>query len=284
MIMKHLNYILTMALATIVVSSCAIRLDKKKVMESIDFADKYMLSASSVYVDKDSTFVSFRTLNFNGGDAIDCYRLVQSDSFKIRIHAPENIIPLIAVELSDDGQLNIYRKKTDFASIKNISSDIVVTVFAPSLDSIAIAGSTDLECDAYKSPNALTISMSGSGDAEFGQLSVSSFSATMIGSAEMDIKFLKADIADISISGSGNAKVSNMDVRNFKSMIAGSGDVKLEGGRAESADYNIAGSGSVDASELICGNTIYSIAGSGEVKYINSKGHVMKANRKGEEK
>lgn len=120
---------------------------------------------------------------------------------------------------------------------------VTVTVVAPQLKAVALAGSGDVIINGFQSPR-LALAVSGSGDVRASGLQVEEL--------------------ELSISGSGDAVASGTAAK-LGVRIAGSGDVRTGELKADDVSVRIAGSG--DAVVHAEKTLRVSIAGSGDVRY-----------------
>ena len=138
---------------------------------------------------------------------------------KIKIKAPDNILPLIQIEVSD-GLLKIGAEKNRY----KLKEPIIIYVPVDShLKQVDIKGSADIYSEKNLETKALNVGIYGSGDVE--------------------VPNLKAEKAAISISGAGD--VSAYVTEDVDISIAGSGDVIIKG-NPKKVKQKINGSGGVN--------------------------------------
>ena len=167
---------------------------------------------------------------------------------KIKIKAPDNILPLIQTEVSD-GLLRIDTGKNRYT----VKEPIIIYVPVDSrLKKVVIKGSADIYTEKNLETKALEVDVYGSGDVRL-QVDASSLALKIDGSG------------DIRVGG----KTDNLSIN-----INGSGDVEVPNLKAEKAIININGSGGVSA--YVTENVDISIAGSGDVTI---KGNPKKVKR-----
>jgi len=156
---------------------------------------------------------------------------------KIRIKAPDNILPLIQTEVSD-GLLKIGAEKNRY----KVKEPIIIYVPVDSrLKQVDIKGSADIYSEKNLETKALNVGIYGSGDVRL-QVEASSLALKIDGSGDIRVGG-KTDNLSININGSGDVEVPNLKAEKAAISISGSGDVSAY--VTEDVDISIAGSGDV---------------------------------------
>ena len=156
---------------------------------------------------------------------------------KIKIKAPDNILPLIQTEVSD-GLLKIGAEKNRY----RVKEPIIIYVPVDSrLKQVVIKGSADIYTEKSLETKALEVDVYGSGDVRL-QVDVSSLALKIDGSGDIRVGG-KTDNLSININGSGDVEVPNLKAEKAVINISGSGDVSAY--VTEDVDISIAGSGDV---------------------------------------
>jgi len=158
---------------------------------------------------------------------------------KIKIKAPDNILPLIQTEVSD-GLLRIDTGKNRY----RVKEPIIIYVPVDSrLKQVVIKGSADIytEKSLEVDVSSLALKIDGSGDIRVGG-KTDNLSININGSGDVEVPNLKAEKAVINISGSGD--VSAYVTEDVDISIAGSGDVTIKG-NPKKVKQKINGSGRV---------------------------------------
>jgi hypothetical protein len=156
---------------------------------------------------------------------------------KIRIKAPDNILPLIQTEVSD-GLLKIDTGKNRY----KVKEPIIIYVPVDSrLKQVVIKGSADIYTEKNLETKALEVDVYGSGDVRL-QVDASSLALKIDGSGDIRVGG-KTDNLSININGSGDVEVPNLKAEKAAISISGSGDVSAH--VTEDVDISIAGSGDV---------------------------------------
>ena len=275
MIMKQITILSICALALTLTSSCAIRLDKKKWMDEAIFRQRNKVEFSGEYVTKDTVVSPFRNLCLQ--TSFSDYEIVQSDTYKVSIYAPEDFMQYIDLTSDEKGGLSI-RASLDNSRIWIVPEETKITVYVPSLEALSVSGSGDVRCRRFENPGELALTISGSTDLKFDFLSATGLSVSAAGSCDLGFGILQAKTADMALAGSGDIEVSDLQVNAVSASVAGSGDLELRG-HAESAKFSVAGSGDINAAKLKCPATSVSVKGSGEIKYQDKDGNVLRTEK-----
>ena len=156
---------------------------------------------------------------------------------RIRIKAPDNILPLIQTEVSD-GLLKIGTGKNRY----KVKEPIIIYVPVDSrLKQVVIKGSADIYTEKNLETKALEVDVYGSGDVRL-QVDASSLALKIDGSGDIRVGG-KTDNLSININGSGDVEVPKLKAEKAVINIKGSGDVSAY--VTENLDISIAGSGDV---------------------------------------
>jgi len=156
---------------------------------------------------------------------------------KIKIKAPDNILPLIQTEVSD-GLLRIDTGKSRY----RVKEPIIIYVPVDSrLKKVVIKGSADIYTEKNLETKALEVDVYGSGDVRL-QVDASSLALKIDGSGDIRVGG-KTDNLSININGSGDVEVPNLKAEKAVININGSGGVSAY--VTENVDISIAGSGDV---------------------------------------
>ena len=156
---------------------------------------------------------------------------------KIKIKAPDNILPFIQTEVSD-GLLKIGTGKNRH----RVKQPIIIYVPVDSrLKQVDIKGSADIYSEKNLETKALNVGIYGSGDVRL-QVEASSLALKIDGSGDIRVGG-KTDNLSININGSGDVEVPNLKAEKAAISISGSGDVSAY--VTKDVDISIAGSGDV---------------------------------------
>jgi hypothetical protein len=172
--------------------------------------------------------------------------VVQGQEYKLDIQADDATLEKIKVEFEGD-ELSIECKHGS-----KIEQPVLITITAPSLNAISIAGSADLFIEKSYEAKEMDLSIAGGGSMNLNKLMVEKVSS--------------------SVAGSGKLIMNDLEALKVNCSVAGSGDVSINGQKAgESEDFSIAGSGNIDASAFETFESKVEIAGSGDCKVFVSK-------------
>jgi hypothetical protein len=184
-----------------------------------------------------------RELTWSGGDTLDIaapadVRYTQADGpAKVTVSGPRRLVD--AVELRN-GRLEL----TNNSGWRRHGGGLTVVISAPGVKRFSLEGSGKLDIDGYRQ-DSLKLDLSGDsdvtvkGDAKTLDLKIS-------GSADADLGDLKLQSADVDISGSGDATLAPTEAANLR--ISGAGDVTLLT-RPKKLESDVSGSGSVHQAE-----------------------------------
>ncbi len=162
------------------------------------------------------------------------------DSFRIKAEGDDAALKMLRF-LVKDGKIVIGRKS---GSGGWKGSAATITVTAPTISTIALAGSGDIEAAAL-SGKAAKLSIAGSGQADIAAVDAESLDVSIAGSGKMKLAGKVAD-AKYSIAGSGGLDAANLASQTAKISIAGSGTANLTA--TGTVNAKIAGSGNIKVS------------------------------------
>lgn len=189
------------------------------------------------YTSETRSVGDFQAITLSGGIAL---RLKQAESTRVTVRGDANVLPWVELNVDAGKALRVGWKRGATVSTR---SPVVVEVMAPTIRSVASAGSGDVDIDALK---------------------VARFALSVTGSGDVRARGLQHDELGISVSGSGDVKLAGQSGR-VRISSSGSGDVDTAALAANEVTINIAGSG--DASVQASRALTVSIAGSGHVVY-----------------
>lgn len=138
-----------------------------------------------------------------------------------------------------NGELRIRRKSSSWSL--GDSGEALITVSAPALRALAIAGSGSANVDRMEG-DEVKLSIAGSGDADIAKLTARKFEGAIAGSGSLKLAG-GADSTDISIAGSGSVLGERFASPAVDISIAGSGDVTMASDGT--VDASLMGSGDV---------------------------------------
>ena len=180
----------------------------------------------------------------------------------LELRADDNILPLIETRVVDRGgvpTLEIGSKDGARYSTRNV---VVATIDLIGLRALTLAGSSDVACEALKSP-VLQIAVSGSGNLRLHQLDVDQLMVRVSGSGNVDFSG-RATTLGLKIAGSGDANTRALEADDVAVSVAGSGDVIVNA--RKTLNVSVAGSGNVAYTGAAAVTS--TVAGNGRVKKL----------------
>ena len=207
------------------------------------------------------------TRNVSGFQAISTHGAVklvlrQGTREGLELRADDNILPLIETRVVDRGGVPTLEIGTKDGASYSSRNPVVATIDLISLRAITLSGSSDVVCEALKSP-VLQIAVSGSGNLRLHQLDVDQLAVKVSGSGNVDFSGRAATLG-LKIAGSGDANTRALEADDVAVSVAGSGDVIVNARKTLSV--SVAGSGSVAYTGTAAVSS--SIVGSGRVKKL----------------
>ena len=227
--MKHLALLVA---TMIVASSCIININSK------------IVRGNGIAAQKTVEVTDFDAVSVLG--SMDVVYTQSEEPVSVVLHADENLIDLIVVEVKDN-KLVVSTEKGYSISPK---ADTYVSVKSPGISSASIIGSGDIEIkDALVVDGPFRFSVTGSGDLEADSLICKELECSISGSGDIDAGPVTAESISLSIAGSGDIDLKLKDAGDVKARISGSGDISLYG-NAGSLDSKVTGSGDVHTTGL----------------------------------
>lgn len=181
---------------------------------------------------------------------------IPSETFSVVVKAPEKVKENMIIKVID-GVLQIssqemWGKNKRYLILNGYSSnneDVKITVKAPSLNEVSIAGSGDFKCNSTMKTQKLVLSVAGSGDIDINNIEAQFVSASISGSGDIDAGLSKVAKTEASIAGSGDIEMKFSDCGHVEANLSGSGDIELSGD-IKSLSKNIIGSGEFHTDKL----------------------------------
>ena len=222
-----------------------------------------LFSGKRVVASKNYVTKKISVDNFDGLSVAGSYDVVVTQrpgKPKVEVYTSDNIVDLLDIKVQG-GVLRVGFKKG-----YNLSYDrLEVRIWAEELNTIALAGSGDVDLSNGLKADNLNISVAGSGDITGAGLECGTLQVSVAGSGDVNMNRVVCDALKSSVSGSGDMKLVDITVSQVKTSIAGSGTVTLTG-TADEADFSVAGSGDLYAQNMKTKRVSSSVAGSGNIK------------------
>ena len=170
------------------------------------------------------------------------------------IHAPAAVLERLTSSV-DDGVLTL---GVEPGGPGLLAGRISYELTLPSLESLEVDGSGDVESDVAGDDLAITIN--GSGEVGIDDIDAGTVSLTISGSGDVELNG-RSDALDISIDGSADVRADGLDSKDVAVELDGSGDIDVSA--SSTLAVSLSGSGSVtyDGDPEITKD----ISGSGEV-------------------
>lgn len=224
--MNRLSFVAATAAAALALSSCAVQ-------------DAFGLFGSGRVVQSERPVAAFVAVHSAGSAQV---RIHKAATQRVVVTADDNIQELFEVGVKGGTLWLSFKPGTSVSRV----SKLVVDVYTPELDGLALSGSGGASFEDRFSGERLDLSVGGSGSV----------------SGELRYSLVAA-----SISGSGSVRLSG-EGRELRLSSAGSGSFRCAAYRAETVDVALSGSGSAEvyASESLSA----AVVGSGSVRYRGS--------------
>lgn len=255
--MKTLTTIIATAILAFGMQACSQKSTNTYTSSGI-FGGK-TVKASNKYVTKDIRVSNFTGLNVAGSPSVIYTQ--KAGKPQVEVYTSDNIVDLLDIYVKD-GTLHVGFKKGTSVSYNKLE----VRVSSETLNSIAVAGSGDIDILKGLKTERLHIKVAGSGDINMDNISCAGkLDISIAGSGDISGNNISCTELKTSIAGSGDMKLTKIASTSADASIAGSGTVQLDG-ITEDAQFHISGSGDLFASELQAKNVSASVSGSGEIK------------------
>ena len=178
---------------------------------------------------------------------------IPSDTFSVTVKAAEKDRENTIIRVKD-GVLQIspegtWGEKKKYLIFNSNHDDMEITVKAPSISSVNIAGSGVFKCNTTMKAPHLLLSIVGSGDIDIKNIEAKLVSAGIVGSGDINVGVTNASKAEAKISGSGDIDMKCHNCDDVVADISGSGDITLSG-NTKSLDKSVSGSGDIHTEEL----------------------------------
>lgn len=175
---------------------------------------------------------------------------IPSDTFSVSVKATKYAHERMIVT-TDGGVVRITRprKKDNVIFVGDNKDNVIITIKAPTLSEVSIAGSGEFECkDTLKATN-LELSVAGSGEMDIKYIKANSMSASISGSGDIEAGLVRVPKTDLQIAGSGDMEMNFLNCGFVNAEISGSGEMELKG-NVERFIKDISGSGEIETDKL----------------------------------
>ncbi|HEX2606705.1 MAG TPA: head GIN domain-containing protein [Flavisolibacter sp.] len=163
----------------------------------------------------------------------------QSPDYKVEVSAQRNILDVLETYVSDNKLVVKFKNGVNVRSHEAIR----VIVSAPTLRSLRVSGSGNINVTGPFNPSMLDMDISGSGSILISELHTDFMDAKISGSGNIKVVSGTATEETLKISGSGNLDLTDVVAARIRTMTSGSGNIKVTA--TENLDVTISGSGDV---------------------------------------
>ena len=202
---------------------------------SANAEDKRLTSDGKAITTSSATTGAFTEIEGVGPDNIV---FVTGDSFSIKAEGDADQIAKLRYAM-DNGTIIIGREKGEWWG--KDSSQVTITVTAPTLAAASLAGSGNFTADKMAG-DTVSVELAGSGNATVGDVIAKRFESEIAGSGNITVAG-KTESSEFEIAGSGSIRAAKLASVSADVSIAGSGDVALTASGTVKAE--IAGSGDI---------------------------------------
>lgn len=189
---------------------------------------------------------------------------------KVVIDAPDNVMPLVGVEVVDN-VLNInYKNKVRFS----VTPEVTVYVTAPEVTRYVVAssGEIDVASDLNIKDKEVMFAVVASGDIEAKNVKCAKFAGSVSASGDINVKLIDASDVAAVVSGSGEMNVGTVNGTTVSCSVSGPGDIEVKQVNASDAAAIVSGSGDINIGNVNSATLSCSVVGSGDlnVKQVNA--------------
>ncbi|MGN0207305.1 MAG: GIN domain-containing protein, partial [Muribaculaceae bacterium] len=145
-----------------------------------------------------------------------------------------------------------------------------------------LRGSGDIDITSLHSEGETSLTLSGSGDINVGNIVAGEVSAHLKGSGDLIIKSIDAaNKSTIALSGSGDLDVSSVRAPIISSSLTGSGDLKVNTAIGNEVEMALRGSGDANAKTIEAYKCSVTLEGTGDASVNSVKADVITATSSG---
>lgn len=250
-------YLFVMALMATV--SCASSAQQYKHTSSSGSGKLTHIKASRTLVNKEIRVADFSQIQLSG--SADIVYEQKPGKSSVEVYTSDNILEALDIKV-ENGVLKVGLKK----GYKISYNTLRINAKSQSINHVSVSGSGDIELKSGIQTGNMKLSIAGSGDVDFANLTCSALRISIAGSGDVSGKGLACTTLDASIAGSGDVELENVAATGkIEAAISGSGEMEIKG-QGTDAMYRISGSGSVDACDFKTNRVEVTVAGSGDVK------------------
>lgn len=164
---------------------------------------------------------------------------VQGNDYKVELTAQQNILNVLETPVVNNKLIVRFKNNVRVRSHEQIT----IKVTAPSISSLGLSGSGNVNVLSALSANEISLRVSGSGNVTVPLVDCSQLEANISGTGNISIANGTAASEKLKISGSGHIDVKSVSAKSVTTTTSGSGSMKVNA--AETLNVTISGSGSV---------------------------------------
>lgn len=175
---------------------------------------------------------------------------IPADTFSVTVKGSEKARKDLMISVNNGMlELETQRNNKHYIFYNRHYDDVIITIKAPTLKYVAIAGSGSFKCDSTITTPQLELVVAGSGEFDINNIRADAVKASIAGSGDIDAGLTEVGNTTLNIAGSGDIDIHFNKCGTVKASIAGSGDMKLKGD-VKSFSNEVAGAGDIDIDEL----------------------------------
>lgn len=178
---------------------------------------------------------------------------IPADTFSVTVKASEQARNDLMISVSDSmlelNRSDVQKNSKHYIFYNRHYDDVTITIKAPTLKYVAIAGSGSFKCGSTITTPRLELAVAGSGKFDINNIRANDVKASIAGSGDIDANLTEVGKTLLEIAGSGDIDMHFRKCGSVKASIAGSGDIKLRGD-VKSFSNEVAGAGDIDIDEL----------------------------------
>ena len=217
--MKTLKYILLVSTSLIIFASC----QKGSV---------WGIYGKGTSVTRERTVTAYSGINLN----CDANIIFVKDSvYSMKVTAQENIQSILETKVVDS------ELRVSFLREVRTHDGVIITIHAPSLNSLLINGSGNISAEGTCTAGAISLYVNGSGNITLPTLNSNSIDAKIAGSGNININAGTNTTAVYYVNGSGNVNALGMTSKSCTVKITGSGNVTVNA--TDNLNVTLTGSG-----------------------------------------
>lgn len=208
--------------------------------------------AKEVYGPETSKVIEAQPFNSIALATPGVIHFTQDSAVSVKVTGPEKLMENLKIEYKDSTVSIGMKDKSSLNKWINLGNSNRTTlhfyITAPDLSEVMIAGSGAFTTDRLEASGPATFTVLGSGDIEIKYLKAPELSVRVAGSGNMDVDKADTEVLDLAIAGSGNMDIDSYNTREADLTITGSGNIDAGLHNAGDVRVDVSGSGNIDLS------------------------------------